>query len=158
MVNFDLDRCLKIVPNKYELILLAKARANEIFAGSQSCVEKYAHEKPFFTALKEISENIYSYDDLNDKTMRTLKNEMFGIYAENSRTSIDKFDESSIFAQSFLGIDKQDQEQIDFENISSGQDESSFENVTDVYEDILDENLMDFSDGNEIFENDDFDK
>jgi DNA-directed RNA polymerase omega subunit len=159
MVNFDLDQCLKnVVRNKYEFILFAKARAYEIFDGSQSLVEKEMNEKPFFTSLKEISGMKFSYDDLNEKLNKLVKSEIFGIYADYSKSSVDQFDDSSIFAKSFLKSDENSKEKIELNDLLDSSS-NNFQNdhvikMIGSFENI-DEELSDFTDGLEIFENDD---
>lgn len=165
MLDFDIDKCLKVVKNKYDLILLAKARAHEIFGGSQTMVEKSVNEKSFFSALKEISGMHFSYDYLDEKAKKMIKNEIFGIYTEQINASVDKFDDSSIFAKSFLSGENSDGgEKIELEdllgesnkNSEKYMDDSSAIKMIGSFENFDEENLSEFTDGLEIFENEDF--
>lgn len=133
MVDFDLDDCLRIVPNKYELILLAKTRAIELFMGATPSVKKITNEKSHFTALKEIADGFYDYNSLNDKTLTSIKNSIFGISVNhvNEKYSVDKFDETSLFAKNFDA--KFSSEEEDF-----GETIEEFENVNDEISETID--------------------
>jgi DNA-directed RNA polymerase omega subunit len=163
MLDFDIDKCLKVVPNKYDLILLAKSRAYEILAGSQPLVPKGVNEKPFFSVLKEISNNCFTYNELNDKARRMIRNQIFGIFTEQIKPSVDQFDDSSIFAKSFSGNSSSEKIELeDLLNETSGNSEN-YENNSNIkmigsFENFDEESLSDFSDGLEIFENEDFRK
>ena len=146
---------------------MAKARANEIYNGSQAMVEKYTHEKSFFTALREISENVYSYDELEEKSTKAIKNSIFGIYADHSKSSVDKFDESSIFAKNFLNNDSgESSEKIELDDLLQGSfckedsviDENSEIAMIGGFENMNDEDFKGFTDGAEIFENEESDE
>ena len=144
MVNFDLDYCLSIVPNRYELILFAKTRATEIFMGSDSLVKKYPNEKPFFSALREISSGCYQISELQERTIIDMKNSMFGIYADNIKSLSDKFDDNSVFAKVFI---EDDSNATDENNIFEGNKDSmdsiliddQFEDYEDIHFDETDE-------------------
>lgn len=163
MLGFNVDECLKIVKNKYNLILFARARANELLGGSQSLVEKNVNEKPFFTALKEISQKIFTYDDLDEKSKKLIKNEIFGIFVDQTKASVDQFNDSSIFAKSFLKTENSLKEENEFSDLSKnssnfmkGYSDDSNIKMIGSFENIEQENLSDFTDGLEIFENENF--
>lgn len=133
MVDFDLDDCLRIVPNKYELILFAKTRAIELFMGATPSVKKFTNEKFHFTALKEVAEGFYDYNSLNEKTLTSIKNSIFGISVNhvNEKYSVDRFDETSLFAKNFDEVVSEEGGE-DF-----GETMEGFENISDeVIEEI----------------------
>jgi DNA-directed RNA polymerase omega subunit len=138
-LHFDLDNCLRFIPNKYELILLAKCRALDIHVGnSQPLIQKTPNEKSFFTALKEIDSGFHNYDNLNDQFMLSIKNEVAGVLVQTEDISInekDKFDENSLFAQIFQNIGVEDSSSAD----------DVFDNLLESSEDIL--SLDDLEDG-----------
>jgi len=107
MTNFDLDQCLKFIPNKYELVLLAKTRTDEIISGSSILTQKSPNEKNFVSALSEISNGFHDYYSLNQKTMTKIRNDISGVsfQIKNDQSSSDKFDEESLFAQIFQNFD-----------------------------------------------------
>jgi DNA-directed RNA polymerase subunit omega len=165
MLGFNIDECLKIVKNKYNLILLARARASELLNGSQSFVEKNVNEKPFFTALKEISQKVFTYNDLDEKSKKLIKNEIFGIFVDQTKTSVDQFNDSSIFAKSFLKTeDSLKEKESEINDLSGNSSNNSVKGYFDdsnikmigSFENLDQENLSDFTDGLEIFENENF--
>jgi DNA-directed RNA polymerase subunit omega len=171
-LGFDIDKCLKVVKNKYELILLAGARAKEIFNGSQAITKKESHEKSFITALKEISDLNFTYDELNEKSHKIIKQEVFGIQAEKIKKSVDEFDESSLFAKTFLQEDlllesnnnidinefiendKNDDKNKNHENSIEYEEMQSIKMIGGSFDDMDQENFKDFTDGMDLFDSD----
>jgi DNA-directed RNA polymerase omega subunit len=105
MLAFDLDNCLRYISNKYELVLLSKVRAMEMFSGDfEPLIKKYHCEKDFFTALREIADGLHSYEVLNEKFMLGIKNEIVGVLVNNDEAfskGKDSFTEDSLFARIF---------------------------------------------------------
>lgn len=105
MIAFDLDNCLRYINNKYELVLLSKIRAMEMFSGDfEPLIKKYPSEKDFFTALREIANGMHSYENLNEKFMLNVKNEIVGVLINNDEAfsrGKDSFTEDSLFAKIF---------------------------------------------------------
>ncbi len=54
MARITVEDCLKIVPNRFELIVLVSQRAQAILSGSKPLVER--DDKPIVLALREIGE------------------------------------------------------------------------------------------------------
>ena len=107
MTYFDLDACLKVIPNRYELILLAKTRTDEILSGSSILTQKAPNEKNFVSALNEISSGLHDYYSLNEKTIAKIRNDICGVSVQihKDKSLADKFDEESLFAQIFQNFD-----------------------------------------------------
>lgn len=157
MTNFDLDACLKIIPNKYELVLLAKTRTDEIVSGSSIMLQKSTNEKNFVTALREISDGFHDYYSLNEKTMTKIRNDISGVSVKINKekdSTNDKFDEESLFAQIFQNFDniKNDDSVSKLDDFVIGEEESSTgesnENLnfgSDKDSDLSDEDKLDFS-------------
>lgn len=144
MVNFNLDDCLRFVNNKYELILLASARALEILNNdSQPLIQKGANEKSFFTALREIEHGLLDYSTLNNKFMTNIKNNMVGILVNSNDTmekEKERFDETSIFAKIF-------------QNLNS--DNESFDSVkNDIFDEIIESSDKIVNDEDDSFASD----
>ncbi len=141
--NFNLDACLKQVSNKYELVLFAKSRYDEIASGSSIMIQKDANEKMFFSALKEISNGLHDSSSLNEKLLTNIRNDISGISVKTAldANSVDKFDEESLFTQIFRSIDTSSK------NIDSGDIFAQNESNDEQFTEISDENGndMDFS-------------
>ena len=160
MTNFDIDACLKVIPNRYELVLLAKTRTDEIISGSSIMTQKSPNEKNFVSALNEISNGLHDYYSLNEKTMTKIRNDISGVSVQinKDKTSTDKFDEESLFAQIFQNFDttKSSSEAVNglspfnlsgdeiSEKESDKDFDGSFDNSSDSF-DSIDESKLDFS-------------
>lgn len=54
MEKFSYERCMKKIPNRFELVVVASKRAEQLLRGSRPRVD--ADHNPARTALREISE------------------------------------------------------------------------------------------------------
>ena len=73
MSEVSLEKCLEVVPNRFELAVLIMNRAREILCGSKSKIEttKYT-KKSVKKAMKEIEENDFELDELKSKIRKNL--------------------------------------------------------------------------------------
>lgn len=57
MARITVEDCLKLIPNRFQLTLVATYRARQITIGSAPLIdtERYGKEKPTVTALREIA-------------------------------------------------------------------------------------------------------
>ncbi|GAB3025015.1 MULTISPECIES: DNA-directed RNA polymerase subunit omega [Oleiagrimonas] len=55
MARITVEDCLKVVDNRFELVLMATRRARQLAKGAESLVEP-EHDKPSVLALREIAE------------------------------------------------------------------------------------------------------
>ena len=63
MARITVDDCIDIIPNRFELTLVATYRARQLAQGSQSMVE--SKDKPIVTALREIAAGKVGREILN---------------------------------------------------------------------------------------------
>lgn len=63
MARVTVEDCVSIVPNRYELVLLAAQRARDISSGSPITVER-ENDKNTVVSLREIAEQSISLDDV----------------------------------------------------------------------------------------------
>lgn len=54
MEKFSYERCLKVIPSRFELVVVASKRAEQLLRGSRPRVD--ADHNPARTALREISQ------------------------------------------------------------------------------------------------------
>ncbi|QED23670.1 DNA-directed RNA polymerase subunit omega [Candidatus Deianiraea vastatrix] len=60
-----IEDCIKVVENRFELVLLASCRARELFSGAEAKIEgENAAESEMLTSLQEIAENAIDIDIL----------------------------------------------------------------------------------------------
>ena len=65
MARVTVEDCVEIVPNRFELVLLASHRARMISAGASLTVDRDNDKTPV-VALREIAEETLSLDDLRE--------------------------------------------------------------------------------------------
>jgi DNA-directed RNA polymerase subunit omega len=54
MARITVEDCLENVDNRFQLVLVAAARARQLLSGAEPCVERH-NDKPTVIALREIS-------------------------------------------------------------------------------------------------------
>lgn len=65
MARVTVEDCVAVVPNRYELVLLAAQRARDIAAGGQLTVDR-DNDKNTVVALREIAEQSISFEQLKN--------------------------------------------------------------------------------------------
>ena len=55
MARITVEDCLEVVPNRFELILLAARRARQLHNGVEPTLENVENDKPTVLALREIA-------------------------------------------------------------------------------------------------------
>lgn len=68
MAKITVEDCLNVIPNRFDLILIAANRARELGRGEPSIIESKFGEKKTVTALREIATGKF-----NDKKLKQLK-------------------------------------------------------------------------------------
>jgi len=68
MARITVDDCLKRIPNRFDMTLVATARARQLAIGSAPMVEP-ARDKPTVIALRELAQGKIDLDILNLKNM-----------------------------------------------------------------------------------------
>lgn len=72
MARVTVEDCLKIIPNRFELVILASHRAKEIVNGSPLKVERDGDKNPV-VALREIAKELQEVDHLRSAYIRGLR-------------------------------------------------------------------------------------
>jgi DNA-directed RNA polymerase subunit omega len=65
MARITVEDCLKYIPNRFQLVLIATKRARQIALGARPLVEA-ANDKPSVIALREIGEGLVGPEILNN--------------------------------------------------------------------------------------------
>ncbi|WP_297325758.1 DNA-directed RNA polymerase subunit omega [Nitrosomonas sp.] len=68
MARITVDDCLKRIPNRFDMTLVATTRARQLAIGSAPLVEP-ARDKPTVIALRELAQGKIGLDILNPKNM-----------------------------------------------------------------------------------------
>ena len=64
MARLTVEDCLKLMDNRYDLVLLASKRARQLAIGADPLVEEQ-NDKPTVIALREIAEGLITYDNVD---------------------------------------------------------------------------------------------
>lgn len=72
MARVTVEDCVLVVPNRFELCLIANNRAKSILSGAATTLNK--KEKPSVIALREIAEGLVDVENVRKNVVRTIKN------------------------------------------------------------------------------------
>ena len=72
MARVTVEDCVRIVPNRFDLVMLAARRARDISAGLALTVERDNDKNPV-VALREIAEGTIKPDELREEVIQSLQ-------------------------------------------------------------------------------------
>lgn len=75
MARITVEDCVKVVPNRFELCLIASNRAKAILSGANTTLNR--KEKPSVIALREIANEVVDVNIIRDNIVNTIKNRNF---------------------------------------------------------------------------------
>ena len=134
MARVTVEDCVTIIPNRFELVLLAAQRARDVSAGVMMTVER-DNDKNAVVALREISEQSIDFEELRRHIVRGVNrhadlnfedDNLLALAAENVPTEAD-----------FGGLD--DIQEVSFEDTAApapeeGEDEADLVESGDALE------------------------
>ena len=101
MARVTVEDCVVVVPNRFELCLIAINRAKSILSGAATYLDR--QEKPAVISLREIAEENIDIDNIRKNIIRNIKNRGIGDYDQllaNNYTT-ENFVEGEIETQKF---------------------------------------------------------
>lgn len=72
MARITVEDCVTIVPNRFELCLVASNRAKGILSGANTDLDR--KEKPAVIALREVAEGLIDVEGVRRNIVRSIKN------------------------------------------------------------------------------------
>ena len=66
MARVTVEDCLKRVPTRYDLVLLASKRARQLATGGRRATLEWENDKATVMALREIAAGTVTLDNIND--------------------------------------------------------------------------------------------
>lgn len=72
MARVTVEDCIKKIPNRFELVLIASQRARDIASGAELTVERDNDKNPV-VALREIAAETVELDKINESLIRSLQ-------------------------------------------------------------------------------------
>lgn len=84
MARVTVEDCVELVPNRFELVVLAAQRAREISAGGELTVDRDRDKNPV-VALREIAESTVGLDDLRESVVLNHQRQMEPNFGDDER-------------------------------------------------------------------------
>ncbi len=80
MARVTVEDCVLVVPNRFELCLVASNRAKSILSGAATAFDR--KEKPAVIALREVADKAVDIENLRKNIVRNIKNRGAASYNE----------------------------------------------------------------------------
>ena len=114
MAAVTIEDCFKIVPNRFELALIASYRAEQLMNGSPMLYKPKKQEKNTVIALREIGMGLLDINKIREEMKEKLKTQsLFNNVKENTEEGSDKEDDNDILSNISLDDDIDDMSEED---------------------------------------------
>ena len=124
MARVTVEDCIREVPNRFDLVLLASQRARQVSAGAPLTINRNNDKNPV-VALREIADKTVSLDELQNGLIQGLQKQIQGEEPE------EEFMELLSEEQSYAG---EAQHQLEIEELAIDDEMSDDEENIDVEE------------------------
>ncbi len=90
MARITVEDCVTVVPNRFELCLVASNRAKAILSGASTNFDR--KEKPAVIALREVAEGVVDVEAVKKNIVRSIKNRgIVEVISDNDIQVMDAF-------------------------------------------------------------------
>jgi|TARA_Y100001960_G_scaffold102138_1_gene109836 DNA-directed RNA polymerase subunit omega len=120
MARVTVEDCTKVVPNRFELVLLAAQRARDISAGQEATIER-DNDKNAVLALREIALNNVELEDLKANIVRGVNRHDVEVSEDEKLTSLQQAQEENVSEEQVGGLSFTELEQEDAPTITEDQ-------------------------------------
>ncbi len=130
MARVTVEDCKKIIPNHFELVVLASRRARDISTGSPILVER-SNDKNAVIALREMAAQKLNIDSLRDGTVQDFRKSRYNDDDANEAAQesyIELEEEGSKFLQGF-GAEMENESDLAVDEDDFLDQDMSFEDV-----------------------------
>jgi len=127
MARVTVEDCIRVVPNRFDLVLLASQRGRQVAAGSPLTINRDNDKNPV-VALREIAEQTISLDDLQEALIQGLQKHL------QSDEPEEEFLELLAEEHSYAG---EPAHQLEIEGLAL--DEETSDDEEELFEDIAEE-------------------
>lgn len=118
MARVTVEDCMKIVENRFELVICASQRAKDIASGARLTIARNNDKNPVI-ALREIAQNTVDHGVLKEMAIRNLQKRNKFDNIEDEQESNENLDNDDIMEMEFL-----DDINISFSSIDDDDDDS----------------------------------
>ena len=121
MARVTVEDCVTIVPNRFDLCLIASNRAKSILSGNHSSFE--TKEKPAVIALREVADNLVDVEHIRKNIVSSIKNR--GIIQFSEIDEKEELANEPNISDSFMSLERDRQVIFSSDNldINSGNEE-----------------------------------
>ena len=99
MARITVEDCVTVVPNRFELCLVASNRAKSILSGAATSLDR--KEKPAVISLREVADGLVDVEGIKKNIVRSIKNRG-GAESIQSGSEVSEMVEEEISAQSLV--------------------------------------------------------
>ena len=82
MARVTVEDCLENVDNRFELVMLATKRSRQIATGGKEPKVAWENDKPTVVALREIAENLISYEIMAEEALQDQQEPLYSLESE----------------------------------------------------------------------------
>ncbi len=128
MARVTVEDCIEVVPNRFDLVVLASRRAREISCGAHITVPRDNDKNPVI-ALREIAEQTISAESLREQVVRGMQRVGF---VEEAESDLDEEILSDYIQTSMATADTGEEEDDDVDADDHDDDISDHEGEKDL--------------------------
>lgn len=136
MAAVTVEDCLKIIPNRFELSLIASYRAKQLMNGATMLYTPEKAEKNTVISLREIGADLLDVKAIRNEIKNNIRNQTLFKSFEDSGVEETKKDSEQSVISNDLGTEM-DEEDLDDEELIEDDDDEYYSNLNT--EDIGDE-------------------
>ena len=130
MARVTVEDCIRVVPNRFDLVLLSAQRGRQISAGSPLTINRDNDKNPV-VALREIADQTISLDDLQENLIQGLQKHLQSDEPDEELLGL------MVEENSYAG---EPAHQLEIEGLALD-DETSDDDDEELFEDIAEEEL-----------------
>tara|TARA_Y100001960_G_scaffold329236_1_gene419998 strand:- start:1966 stop:2373 length:408 start_codon:yes stop_codon:yes gene_type:complete len=102
MARVTVEDCTKVVPNRFELVLLAAQRARDISAGQDATIDP-ENDKNAVVALREIAQNNIELEDLKANIVRGVNRHDVSVSEDEKLASLQAESDEAVLSEDQVG-------------------------------------------------------
>lgn len=141
MAAVTVQDCLKVVPNRFELALIASYRAKQLMNGAPMLYASKKKEKNTVVALREIAAGLLDVDAIKKEIQSNIKNHMLLKNFDDSVVYDDKKEDDMDLENSSLNDKTLDELDDLSDDIDITVDDEDDEYYDDLDSDVIDDDL-----------------
>ena len=142
MAAVTVQDCLKVVPNRFELALIASYRAKQLMNGAPMLYASKKKEKNTVVALREIAAGLLDVDVIKKEIQSNIKNHMLLKNFDDSVVYDDKKEDDMDLEGSALNDKTLDElDDLNDDNIDITLDDDDDEYYDSLDSDVIDDDL-----------------